>query len=496
MRDRLSRPLEGRGADDGTSRRRMSPWVVFPLLVLAAVVLVVTLLFVVGSMLEPQTLAYGRQEIRAMKSDPIVGFRAPGTRSLMQEERPAARHPFGGGESTSSMYQSFATTGDATDTAEAYRLAAQANGWAFVADGCSRVERATAAVFGKRLGSFDATLVFRVALGPGQTLGANDGERGRQGLLVTLEAARAGIQSLSVDAGIHRNDLHCLRGVDPAAADLQPPTPPPLEIEELCARIPVPAAKAIAAQVEAAFFEPTGDECWLVDSSRLPLFTVKQARQPRAYYEDRRLPSTQRSTERFSFSVYGKKDPDLARAVWATTPVGSYVVGAGGALGATDGAEGPLFAVTSLLAAIDPRSTPTGRTAPVLPESGVPILIEYRLEGGFVATKRVVVTVDGEAVYTGGDGSQPVRFRVAPGTMDELRAALARVDFAKLSPSYGSPSRPEKPEEVVTYEGKIVRVASGAPSELRRVTSVLNRLLDERSRHDLRRPRPAGHAVP
>ncbi len=136
---------------------------------------------------------------------------------------------------------------------------------------------------------------------------------------------------------------------------------------------------------------------------------------------------------------------------------------AGGALGATDGAEGPLLAVTRLLGAIDPREIPAGPTTPVLPESGVPILIEYRVEGQFLATMGVVVTVDGQAVYTGGDGSRPVRFPEAPGTMDELRAALAGVDFAKLSPSYGSPPRPDRQEEVVAYEGKIVRVASGTP---------------------------------
>ncbi|MCA1708508.1 MAG: hypothetical protein LC808_36610, partial [Actinobacteria bacterium] len=304
---------------------------------------------------------------------------------------------------------------------------------------------------------------------------------GRQGLLVTLDATQASVEDLSVDAGINRSDLHCLRGIDPLGADLQPPAPPTLGLEELCSRLPVPAAKAIAGQVEAVSFEPAIEQCWLVDASRHPLFIIEHARHPRAYYEDRRLPSAGGSTERFSFSVYGKKDPERERSVWSTAPSGTYVVRAGGVLGGT-GTEDHLFGVTRLVAAIDPRPTPTGPNTPGVPNSNVPILIEYGLDGGIGGTTRVVVTADGQAVYTRG-GAQPVRFPVPPEAMGDLRAALARVDFGKLSPSYGSASGPDTQVEVIAYQGKTVRVASGGPSELRRVAAVLNRLLEEGSRH-------------
>lgn len=477
----MSMRLERRGPNDERSHLRRFRWVILSPLLVVTIFVVVSVLFAVGRMFEPQTLELGRQQIRAMKSEPIVGFRAPGTRLLSQEEHPAATHPWGGGQSTTSMRQSFDMTGDPDDTVEAYRLAAQANGWEFVADGCSRVERATATVFGKRLGGFDATLIVHAQLDRDRALDAKYGEPGRRGLLVTLEATKAAVADLSVDAGVSHNDVHCLRGVDPSGADLQPPAPPTLTMEELCSRIPVPEAKAITAQVEGVLLEPAIDQCWLVNALRHPLFMVEHAGYPRVYYEDRRLPSAQGSTERFSFSTYGKKDPNLERSVWVTTPSGTYVVRAGGVLRNTEGTERLLFAVARLLEAIDPRPTPTGPPTTVVPESKPALLIEYALDGGIAGTIRLVVAADGMAVYTGA-GAQPVRFAVPPGRMEELRVALTRVDFGKLSPSYGAASGADRQTEVITYQGKTVRVASGGPPELRRLATVLNRLLEEGSR--------------
>lgn len=94
---------------------------------------------------------------------------------------------------------------------------------------------------------------------------------------------------------------------------------------------------------------------------------------------------------------------------------------------------------------------------------------------------RLVLSVDGDAIYTGGT-SQEIRFPVPPAIMDELRAALRGVDFTKLSSSYGSGSGPDRQVEVVTYQGKTVRITSGGPQDLRPVTAVLSRVLDEARR--------------
>jgi hypothetical protein len=289
----------------------------------------------------------GEREIRALSKDPVLAFRAPGTELRGREEHRSRRDPIGEGESTSTIRQTFGLDGEPGDTVEAYRQAAQADGWAFVVDGCSRVDRATAAVFGKRSGGFDATLVVRAQLDQADA-GGDAGEATRRGLLVTLEAAPAGLESLPVDAGLQRNDVQCLRQLDPADPDLQPPPTAPLRPEDLCAAIPVDAAKAIAPQ--AVGVEPQGDrECWLVDAGGFPLFVVEEARRPRAYYDDRRL-STTEAQGQILFSVYGKKNPGLARSVWVATTTRALVVGTGGAR-LTEGqtAEDVLVAFAGLL---------------------------------------------------------------------------------------------------------------------------------------------------
>ena len=145
------------------------------------------------------------------------------------------------------------------------------------------------------------------------------------------------------------------------------------------------------------------------------------------------------------------------------------------------GTEDDHFGVARLVAAVDPLPTPTAPNTPGVPEPNVPILIDYALDRGIGGTRRVVVTADGQAVYTRG-GAQPVRFPVAPETMGDLRAALDRVDFGKLSRSCGPASGLDTQVEVFAYQGKTVRVASGRPSELRRVAAVLNGLLEEGNR--------------
>ncbi len=206
-------------------------------------VLLAVLPLVVGCVFESQTLESGREQIRAMRADPVLHHRVPGTTLRSQEEHAAAKEPFGGGVSTSFIRQRFEMPGEPGDAVAAYRAAAERSGWAFVADGCSRVERATAVVLGKRYEDFGATLVVRAQLDRDETFRAQYPALARRGLEVNVEAGEAGLHALPVDAGLHRNDVQCLRGVDLAAPELQAPGPPSVSIGELCARIPVGQAR-------------------------------------------------------------------------------------------------------------------------------------------------------------------------------------------------------------------------------------------------------------
>jgi hypothetical protein len=453
-------------------RRRRVGWGIGALLLGS---LVVVVLFVVVRMFAPHTLNSGRRAIRLMSTDPIVRFRAPATELRSQRQHPAQRNPFGEGESTSSIRQLFALRSEPGDAIEAYRQAAEAGGWMLVAAGCSRVERATAAVFAKPFDGFDATLVVRAQLDQAPAL-SQPGPPGRRALSVSLDAAPAGVESLTVDAGLHRDDTQCLHQLDPTDPDLQPPPVPTLRPADLCAGLPVEAAQTIAPQVVRVKPQAAGDaECWLTDAFGTPLFIVKQARQPPAYYQDRQLATTPVPGQTL-FSVYGKKDPGLARAVLVPTPVGPLVVSAGGALAGGQKSDDLLIAFAGLLSHSPPAAPSTSSTSAALPATGN--LIGYSLEGGIAGTMSVTVTRDGHATYTGGT-PHPIRFDVAPATMDELTAALARVNIAELSRSYGSGSGPDSQSQVVTYHGKTVTIRWGGPPELRDVTSILSRILIE-----------------
>lgn len=344
MSRRVPDRLAGRDPKDGLVQLWRFRWGIVAFLFLAVVGL-----FAIVSAFEPQTLEAGQRQVRAMKADPVLAFRAPGTALRHDEEHAAERDPIGEGQSTSLVRQRFDMTGQPGDTVEAYRRAAEASGWQFVADGCSRVERATAAVFGRHLGGFDATLVVHAQLDRDPALDAHYGEPGRRGLLVSVDATQADLGDLSVDAGIHRNDVHCLRDLDLAAPDLQAPNPPSLSIGQLCSRLPLAAVKAIAPEVERAEPQTGVDQCWLVNTAGRPLFIVEHARQPKAYYDDRRLPSAQGSGNTFAFLAGGRKDPDQGPSVWVANPTGALVVAPGGVLLGSSDRDNVVLAVARSL---------------------------------------------------------------------------------------------------------------------------------------------------
>jgi hypothetical protein len=301
-------------------------------------------------MFQSKTLESGRQEVRDMRADPVLSFRLPGSTLRSHEEHAATEEPFGGGQTSSFVLQVLELPGEPGDAVQAYRSAAESGGWRFVGDGCSRVERVTAVVLGKPFAGFAATFVVSAQL-EREELRSQPGDLARRGIRVHMEATEAGLHDLLVDVGLHRNDVQCLRGLDPSAPDLQRPGAPPITIGELCSRVPLDAVKAIAPEVERAQLEAVVEECWLVDFRGHPLFTVAHAPLPKAHYDDRRLPSTHERSDMFLFAVGGRDHPALGHAVWVASPRGVLVVGGGGALFGPSETDSLLFAAARAVAA-------------------------------------------------------------------------------------------------------------------------------------------------
>ncbi|MBW3574786.1 MAG: hypothetical protein KY450_07960, partial [Actinobacteria bacterium] len=403
-----------------------------------------------------------------MRNDPIVTFRATGTELREQTEQPAQDLPFDRGRTPSVIQLSFDMASEPGDTVEAYRQAAQTMGWTWVTDGCSRVQATTGAVFGKPLAGFNSTLVVEARL---RGYDASDSPRGE--LLVTLRAAPGGVNDLGMATGFHRNDVQCLRGLDPSDPDLQQPNTD-MSSEGLCGLISVAEARTVFPDVVPEISDvDLLTECLWVDGSGLPVFVLEQASQPRAYYEDLRLPGSRASDPFFYFSVDDEKDPRDNRQLWVAGPGGPFLVYAVTTLDDSPLGEDPLLAIARLLA---DSHVPVPTTNAQGSDSGE--LIDFMLDGGIAGNRRVTVTEDGVAIYDR-EIAEPVRSEISPGTMEELRAALSEVDFHDLSSSYGSHAGPDDQAEVFTYRGKTVRVWSNGPPELRRLTAILTRLLEE-----------------
>ncbi len=440
-----------------------------------AVVLVplALLLFVIliAIAIRPKTLESGRREVEAMRNDPIVTFRAPGTELREQTEQPAQDLPFDQGRTLSVVELSFDMASEPGDTVEAYRQAAQTMGWTWVIDGCSRAHPMTRAVFGKTLDGFNATLVVTARLRGSDAAGDSPGGE----LLVTLRAAPAGVNDLGMSIGFHRNDVQCLRGLDPSDPDLQQPNTD-MSSEELCGLLSVAEARTVFPGIVPE--TPEVDlpaECVWVDGSGLPVFVLQQASQPRAYYEDLRLPGSRASDPFFYFSEEVENDP-RRRELWVAGPGGPFEV-YGLTLEDPPLGEDPLLAIARLLA---DSHVPVPTVAPTTTaqRSDSRELIDFMLDGGIAGTRRVTVTEDGVAIYHRGI-AEPVRSEISPATMEELRAALSQVDFHNLSSSYGSHAGPDHQAQVFTYRGKTVRVWSNGPPELRPLSAILTRLLEE-----------------
>jgi hypothetical protein len=146
----------GQSGEERPSRRLLKGVLVLAAVLAAAGVMGV----IVRALPYSGTLESGRQQLQAMKDDPVVAYRAPGTTLRIKKDHAGSIDSFRT-ETSSSLRRVFQMKGEPGDEIAAYRQVAEAIGWTLVTDGCSRGERVTGAVFRKSLSGFDATLVLR-----------------------------------------------------------------------------------------------------------------------------------------------------------------------------------------------------------------------------------------------------------------------------------------------------------------------------------------------
>lgn len=267
----------------------------------------------------------GPTELRILKADPVVRFRAPST-TLRSEDENIATEPTSDQEANATVTrldQVFDMRGDPGATVEAYRGAALSAGWRLVFEGCSRYERARGLLFTRTEQGYEAFLRIRAQLENPvperkrlMSFGAPPDVNDRH-LRVTF-----GPNVPPVSAGLRNNGPDCLSGLDPSDPDLAWPQVPSRTGASLCQRLPLTAARAVIADIDAAVPEDAPDPACSFKSGANVRFTVLEADLPRAYYEDRKREPNRSDTFLFYVSEF------MGPGVWASTAGGPVIVSA------------------------------------------------------------------------------------------------------------------------------------------------------------------------
>jgi hypothetical protein len=227
-----------------------------------------------------QSTAEGRRELRALRREPILDFRAPGTRARAwtATELPAGKDLWGADQPTE-VQRTFVLDTEPGSAVDAWRLQAEASGWRLVDAQCSFGFRFTRVTMAKDVAGRPATLVVSGNL-----------ESPRSSLLVmfTGEAPARPPQAVTGSA-LRRHDVHCLRRFDPNDPTMQRSARQPQSGAEICGLLNPAEVRRIVPAAFPAQAEGQGDflGCRFGDTSRGG-FLVRNTERPPALYEDQR----------------------------------------------------------------------------------------------------------------------------------------------------------------------------------------------------------------
>lgn len=290
--------------------------------------------------LSRDTTSEGRRELRALRKDPVLDFRAPGT-DLRRSTDVAAGRDWKNAAQPTEIRRQFTLKSEPGVAVEAYRARAAASGWQVHDVRCSF-----------EFGSTSVRLT-RPVLGKTVTLNLygyverQTSYNRSRGLLVSIKgAAPSGPADGPEGAGLPRRDLHCLRGLDPDSPDLRPPALQPESASAICGLLTVAEARKILPAVTEA--KPTinaGLGCRYAAGAGRG-FTVTAADEPRAHYQDDQSPH---DPGRREFVLLDHDTSGPPEGVWVDTRIGPVRV-YGGTTPTGPGLDaGQLIALAQLL---------------------------------------------------------------------------------------------------------------------------------------------------
>ena len=290
--------------------------------------------------LSRDTTSEGRRELRTLRKDPVLDFRAPGT-DLRRATDVAAGRDWKHASQPTEIRRLFTLTAEPGVAVEAYRARAVASGWQVHDVRCSFELRSTSLRLTRAVAGETVTLNLY-----GYLERQTSYSRSR-GLLVSIKGeAPSGPADGPEGAGLPRRDVHCLRASDPDSPDLRPPALQPENGAAICGLLTVADARKVLPTVSAA--QPAnnaGAGCrYLAGTGRG--FTVVAADEPRAYYQDKQSPH---DPGRREFVLIDDDTSGPPEGVWVATRIGPVRV-YGGTTSTGPGLDaGQLVALAQLL---------------------------------------------------------------------------------------------------------------------------------------------------
>jgi hypothetical protein len=234
--------------------------------------------------LSRDTTAEGRRELRALRKDPVLDFRAPGTR-LRRSTDVAAGRDWKNSSQPTELRRLFTLKGEPGVAVDAYRVRAEAGGWRLHSVDCSFHFRSTSVRLTRSVAGQPVTLHLFGYLEKPPPYSSD------RGLLVSITGEAPTVPADGPEgAGLAHRDVHCLRAFDPDSPDLAPPALQPTSAAAVCSLVSLAEAQRIVPAVSTV--EPTikaGMGCRYLAGKR-QAFYVTDAPMPRAYYQDDRSP--------------------------------------------------------------------------------------------------------------------------------------------------------------------------------------------------------------